>query len=87
MKSLNGGKGMSDEQVSKCVHLLSLGGCRLIISFRFVDRYIPGYVFFGDGVVIGGKADDGTPCSPPWLGNGLRIQIGETREVLNVDQF
>ncbi|KAF7792764.1 hypothetical protein EIP86_003862 [Pleurotus ostreatoroseus] len=70
MKSLNGGKGMTDDQV-----------------FKFVDRYIPGYVFFGDGIVNGDSTDPNHPSPPPWLGNGLRVQIGEQREVLTVDVF
>ncbi|EGO26260.1 hypothetical protein SERLADRAFT_463124 [Serpula lacrymans var. lacrymans S7.9] len=86
MKSRNGGKGMSDEQVK-----------------RFVDRYIPGYVFFGDGVTKGleadvkaeeGKCDNEasvqgalTARRPSWIGRGLVITIGEEREVLGVDSF
>ncbi|KAH7883211.1 P-loop containing nucleoside triphosphate hydrolase protein [Phlebopus sp. FC_14] len=57
MKSKNGGRGMTDEQVK-----------------TFVDRYIPGYVFFGDGVAEG-----------PWTGkNGLVVTIGSQRELLEV---
>ena len=52
-----------------------------------MDRYIPGYVFFGDGVTDGYKEPDGQRKLPPWIGRGLRIQIGESREVLNVDKF
>ncbi|KAJ3519881.1 hypothetical protein NM688_g9240 [Phlebia brevispora] len=70
MKSLNGGKGMTDDQVSK-----------------FVDRYIPGYIFFGDGIVKGGEDESARSIRPPWLGNGLSIQIGEKRDVLKVDSF
>ena len=54
---------------------------------RFVDRYIPGYVFFGDGPT-GGFTDNSvkqTWCR--WLGNSLRIVISETREVIEVQAF
>ncbi|KAI0776290.1 P-loop containing nucleoside triphosphate hydrolase protein [Trametes elegans] len=54
---------------------------------RFVDRYIPGYVFFGDGVTQGYQNAPGTRILPPWVGHGLRIQIGEGREVVHVDSF
>ncbi|KAI0368973.1 P-loop containing nucleoside triphosphate hydrolase protein [Pilatotrama ljubarskyi] len=54
---------------------------------RFVDRYIPGYVFFGDGVVEGYEEAPGKKVTPPWSGHGLRIQIGETREVVEVSKF
>ncbi|TBU31140.1 P-loop containing nucleoside triphosphate hydrolase protein [Dichomitus squalens] len=53
----------------------------------FVDRYIPGYVFFGDGVTEGFEESPGHRKLPPWIGRGLRIQIGESREVLRVDNF
>ncbi|KAK0241457.1 P-loop containing nucleoside triphosphate hydrolase protein [Armillaria nabsnona] len=52
----------------------------------FVDRYIPGYVFFGEGVTEGFTDTDGT-CLPPWLGNGLRIIIDEKRQVTDVQPF
>lgn len=54
---------------------------------RFVDRYIPGYVFFGDGITKGGLDKDGNISQPPWIGHGLCIQIGEKREVLDVSTF
>ncbi|KAH8087829.1 P-loop containing nucleoside triphosphate hydrolase protein [Cristinia sonorae] len=47
----------------------------------FIDRYIPGYVFFGDGVTKGALLEDGTRHLPPWVGNSLQIQIDENREV------
>lgn len=56
-------------------------------AIRFVDRYIPGYVFFGDGVVHGGFDEHGQHKAPPWLGNGLCIQVGEHREVVHVSEF
>ncbi|KAI0333006.1 P-loop containing nucleoside triphosphate hydrolase protein [Cubamyces sp. BRFM 1775] len=54
---------------------------------KFVDRYIPGYVFFGDGVVSGYEDASGKRISPPWTGHGLQVQIGEHREVLHVGRF
>ncbi|KAI9465281.1 P-loop containing nucleoside triphosphate hydrolase protein [Lactarius psammicola] len=61
---------------------------------KFVDRYIPGYHFFGAGVVTGGHdPQTGSRLFPPWLPNGetpdsplkfLRITIDENREVLDV---
>ncbi|OBZ69935.1 putative ATP-dependent kinase TDA10 [Grifola frondosa] len=49
----------------------------------FVDRYIPGYVFFGDGVTQGTVNDEGEVELPPWVGRGLRIQIGYLMRDLN----
>ncbi|TCD60787.1 hypothetical protein EIP91_009516 [Steccherinum ochraceum] len=53
----------------------------------FIDRYIPGYVFFGDGVTKGLLQEDGTRQQPPWAGNGLQIQIDEEREVVETHVF
>lgn len=34
----------------------------------FIDRYIPGYHFFGDGIIAGGTDPrSGKPIRPPWL--------------------
>ncbi|KAI0343682.1 P-loop containing nucleoside triphosphate hydrolase protein [Trametopsis cervina] len=54
---------------------------------KFVDRYIPGYVFFGDGILRGVVTEDGQQLPPPWLGNGLCVQIGEERETISVSNF
>ncbi|KAI0090761.1 P-loop containing nucleoside triphosphate hydrolase protein [Irpex rosettiformis] len=54
---------------------------------KFVDRYIPGYVFFGDGILNGGVDVNGQKQLPPWLGHGLSIQIGEERELMHVSNF
>ncbi|CDO68851.1 hypothetical protein BN946_scf185035.g4 [Trametes cinnabarina] len=54
---------------------------------KFVDRYIPGYVFFGDGVLEGYEEAPGKRRLPPWSGHGLQIQIGENREVVRVNRF
>jgi len=60
----------------------------------FVDRYIPGYHFFGRGVRNGGAdPDSGCDLIPPWIsGNGvdsrlLQIIIGEARQVLRVERL
>lgn len=67
---------------------------------RFVDRYIPGYVFFGDGVTQGYAAmtlstprtadvspELSIPAVPRWSNHGLRIAIDEKRDVVDVDRF
>ncbi|KAH7106548.1 P-loop containing nucleoside triphosphate hydrolase protein [Auriculariales sp. MPI-PUGE-AT-0066] len=66
MKSTNGGRGMSDDQVIK-----------------FVDRYIPGYLFFGGGVKLG----LGENQRPPWIGQGLQLVIDEQRKVVGSSSF
>lgn len=72
MKTKNGGKGMTDDQVK-----------------TFVDRYIPGYVFFGDGVTKGFSGGEGaeTERLPSWIGKGLSVTIGNDRELLHVSKF
>jgi len=61
---------------------------------RFIDRYIPGYIFFGDGVVRGyGTGKEGIRVGsekfgrPPWSGRGLRVTLDEKREVLDSQLF
>jgi D-glycerate 3-kinase len=61
---------------------------------KFVDRYIPGYHFFGAGVLSGGHdPQTGAQLSPPWLPKEespdsslkyLRVTIDENREVVKV---
>jgi len=46
----------------------------------FVDRYMPGYVFFGDGPTIGFASQQ-----PRWIGNSLRIMINDSREVVGTE--
>jgi len=58
----------------------------------FIDRYIPGYVFFSEGVLWGyspleGSERDDTSAVPPWIGRGLRIILGLEREVEEVQHF
>ncbi|KAN0126244.1 P-loop containing nucleoside triphosphate hydrolase protein [Lactarius tabidus] len=61
---------------------------------KFVDRYIPGYHFFGAGVLSGGHdPQTGAQLYPPWLPKEespdsslkyLRVTIDENREVVKV---
>ncbi|KAJ3784896.1 P-loop containing nucleoside triphosphate hydrolase protein [Lentinula aff. detonsa] len=59
----------------------------------FVDRYIPGYVFFADGIFKGyivpsdGKTMSRTAAYPQWLGRSLRVYIDERRNVVGVENF
>ncbi|KAJ7209725.1 P-loop containing nucleoside triphosphate hydrolase protein [Mycena pura] len=48
----------------------------------FVDRYIPGYVFFGDGPTKGFGEQ-----KPRWLGKSLRICVDEERAVVATENF
>ncbi|KAI5115758.1 hypothetical protein M0805_005748 [Coniferiporia weirii] len=53
----------------------------------FVDRYIPGYAFFLDGIEHGYVDKSGSRQLPTWLGNGLKVSIDENRGLLSVDTF
>ncbi|EJD08061.1 P-loop containing nucleoside triphosphate hydrolase protein [Fomitiporia mediterranea MF3/22] len=53
----------------------------------FVDRYIPGYVFFADGIEHGYVGASGVRHAPRWLGNGLKVAIDEERNLVSVDKF
>ncbi|KZT05353.1 P-loop containing nucleoside triphosphate hydrolase protein [Laetiporus sulphureus 93-53] len=53
----------------------------------FVDRYIPGYVFFGDGVTKGGLDAHLEWRQPRWLQHGLVIEIDENRHVVHTSSF
>ncbi|KIM63976.1 hypothetical protein SCLCIDRAFT_677169 [Scleroderma citrinum Foug A] len=50
----------------------------------FVDRYIPGYVFFADGVT-NGLSERGK--TPRWIGRGLEVVIGPERELIHTSKF
>ncbi|KAG8967554.1 hypothetical protein FRC03_009807 [Tulasnella sp. 419] len=57
---------------------------------HFVDRYIPGYVFFADGVEKGYNTGEDEAVYqvdkyPPWKGRLLRITVNENREVTSWD--
>ncbi|WWC69610.1 uncharacterized protein I206_103553 [Kwoniella pini CBS 10737] len=58
MKSSNGGKGMTDEQVQ-----------------RFVERYMPGYELWKEGINNSGTG---------WEGRGLKLIFGSEREILDI---
>ncbi|CCL99232.1 uncharacterized protein FIBRA_01247 [Fibroporia radiculosa] len=71
-------------------HMKALNGGRGMTDSQveaFVDRYIPGYVFFGDGVAQGELNVLGEKQQPPWLQHGLRIEINEMREVVSSSTF
>ncbi|KAH8115343.1 P-loop containing nucleoside triphosphate hydrolase protein [Phellopilus nigrolimitatus] len=53
----------------------------------FVDRYIPGYVFFAEGIERGYVDASGERRLPRWLGSGLKAAIDEERELVSVDSF
>lgn len=63
MKSLNGGRGMTDAEVH-----------------AFVERYIPGYELWGNGVTEGTYASG-------WIANGYRLVYGSDREVVRTEVF
>ncbi|KAJ7733547.1 P-loop containing nucleoside triphosphate hydrolase protein [Mycena maculata] len=48
----------------------------------FVDRYIPGYVFFGDGPTVGFGSQQ-----PRWIGNSLRILVDHNRVVVGIESM
>ncbi|PPQ64947.1 hypothetical protein CVT26_015667 [Gymnopilus dilepis] len=66
MKSLNGGRGMSDEAVKS-----------------FVDRYIPGYVFFGKAGLIQESGQGSTTRSR----KGMVLTLDEDRRVVSIATF
>ncbi|KIJ15516.1 hypothetical protein PAXINDRAFT_168995 [Paxillus involutus ATCC 200175] len=53
----------------------------------FVDRYIPGYVFFGDGVRKGTQDEEGQGQLPPWHNKGLVVTIDLERKLLGTSHF
>ena len=78
MKASNGGQGMSDEAVKLLVTSQFPPLDQLFSQFRFIDRYIPGYVFFGDV----------QPSLPPrWPSKGLRLFVDETRQLVSVEEL
>lgn len=93
MKKNNGGRGMTDEAVKLLVLLVKspwFGAHRSPLP-RFVDRYIPGYVFFGDGVTRGyadpAQGSDTIHTRPRWADKSLRLYLDENREVTNLERF
>ncbi|KAG8758297.1 hypothetical protein FRC14_000355 [Serendipita sp. 396] len=70
MKAANGGKGMSDNQVT-----------------TFIDRYLPCYIFFGDGVKLGYISDDDPAGRPPWATRSLQINVDDDRVPVSTERF
>jgi D-glycerate 3-kinase len=58
---------------------------------EFIDRYIPGYVFFRFGVEKGWldfpSDKEGARGAPPWKSRGLRIILDEQRAVVGTSQI
>jgi len=54
---------------------------------RFIDRYIPGYIFFSGGIEEGYIKQDGSRVLPSWKGSGLKVSIDENRQLIAVDRF
>ncbi|KAF8967975.1 P-loop containing nucleoside triphosphate hydrolase protein [Flammula alnicola] len=50
----------------------------------FVDRYIPGYIFFGD---LAPSASDHPPKAAKWVKKGLTLVLDETRSVTGTAAF
>lgn len=57
------------------------------VCSRFIDRYIPGYVFFSDGIESGHTDRSGLKQLPKWTGKGLKVSIDENRDLVSVDPF
>lgn len=84
MKEKNGGSGMSDAALKTFViraHYTTIWPKSGFLCNRFVDRYIPGYIFFGD------LRSSSFNRPPKWTGNGLALYLDESREVVSVETF
>lgn len=77
MKAHNGGVGMSDDRVKTSVPTALLLPAKYLTLVRFIDRYIPGYVFFGDI----------STQDTRWAGKGLKISLNDTREMVDCATF
>jgi hypothetical protein len=55
--------------------------------FRFVDRYIPGYIFFGEGPTRGSGDLDNYNEKLPWKGKGVRVFLDEERLPIRTEYF
>jgi hypothetical protein len=73
-----------DERAGQEVrHLSCMDTLTLSPFLSFVDRYIPGYVFFGEGVTRGGTVEG----RPAWERKGLCITIDQERQVVGTEKF
>jgi hypothetical protein len=70
----HGGRGGQTVRIFSSIGLLSSN--LSLLTIRFVDRYIPGYVFFSDGAPEEGNC---------WKGQHLMLTIDANREVINID--
>lgn len=52
-----------------------------------MDRYIPGYVFFGDGVREGTVYERGVQTLPTWHGLGLVLELDLERQLVSTSGF
>lgn len=92
MKARNGGKGLTDVQVKSCANSLPYYTFALRCSpSRFIDRYIPGYVFFSEGIQNGyvdiRSSLDQEDKQPKWKGNGLKLILDEERALVVTSAF
>jgi D-glycerate 3-kinase len=80
MKASNGGRGMSDEAVKESAIMFFYILPQMLTLSSFVDRYIPGYIFFGD---IPASASFGSlsPCLR------LRLLLDEARRLVGFEKF
>ncbi|KLO17683.1 P-loop containing nucleoside triphosphate hydrolase protein [Schizopora paradoxa] len=57
----------------------------------FIDRYIPGYVFFLEGIQNGlidpSSTSDDQDKQPKWKGNGLKVTLDEDRALVATSLF
>ena len=74
-------------QWPKTSHVRNIANLLHRLCVSFVDRYIPGYIFFGDTVENGYIDGHGQTVPPPWKGKALRILIGTEREVVGSVAF
>jgi len=51
----------------------------------FVDRYIPGYIFYGDSCSPSTLHEQ--PEGPKWIGKGLTLFLDESRTVIKATSF
>ena len=60
----------------------------VLTTNRFVDRYIPGYIFFSDGITRGPSTSEDAERRPPkWIGKSLKIMIDGDRDYICEEGF